>query len=110
MPRLRDDLDSAGVPQLAIIATRGLVQTGDNVMIAAELKAALQRASKETESSISARTLANLAELAKTGNPDIVVDLVTFFAESTPPLLAKARLALENSSQLKIIAHQRKLQ
>ncbi|MDQ3117373.1 MAG: ATP-binding protein [Verrucomicrobiota bacterium] len=72
---------------------------------AAELKAALQRASKATEGSISASTLANLAELAKAGDPDIVVDLVALFAESTPPLLAKARLALEDPAQLTIIAH-----
>lgn len=57
----------------------------------AELKTALPRASKETERSISASALANLTKLAKAGEPDILVDTATLFAESTPPLLEKTR-------------------
>jgi PAS domain S-box-containing protein len=71
----------------------------------AELKAALQKAHPAPAESVNATGLAMLRKLDKGGAPRILSELTNLFAQSTPQLLSQAYSALDDPTQLAIIAH-----
>jgi CheY-like chemotaxis protein/HPt (histidine-containing phosphotransfer) domain-containing protein len=71
----------------------------------AELRAALQKAFPAPAEPVSATGLAMLRKLQNGGAPGIFVELTDLFAQSTPQLLSQACRALDDPTQLAIIAH-----
>jgi PAS domain S-box-containing protein len=71
----------------------------------AELKAALQKARPIPGEAVSAVGLARLHKLEKRGAPGIFLELTQLFAQSTPQLLTQACNALDDPTQLTMIAH-----
>jgi CheY-like chemotaxis protein len=71
----------------------------------AELKAALRKAHPVPAESVSAKELAALRKLEKGGAPGIFSELADLFAQSTPQLLSQACNALDDPTQLTMIAH-----
>jgi PAS domain S-box-containing protein len=71
----------------------------------AELKAALRKAHPVRAEPVSAKELAALRKLEKGGAPGIFSELAELFAQSTPQLLSQACNALDDPTQLAMIAH-----
>jgi two-component system, sensor histidine kinase len=71
----------------------------------AELKAALRKAHPVPAEPVSAKELAALRKLEKGGAPGIFSELTELFAQSTPQLLSQACNALDDPTQLTMIAH-----
>jgi PAS domain S-box-containing protein len=71
----------------------------------AELKAALRKAHPVPAEPVSAKELAALRKLEKGGAPGIFSELAELFAQSTPQLLSQACNALDDPTQLTMIAH-----
>ena len=71
----------------------------------AELKAALQKALPAPAESVSATGLAMLRKLEKEVRRGIFSELAELFAQSTPQLLSQACNALDDPTQLTMIAH-----
>jgi CheY-like chemotaxis protein/HPt (histidine-containing phosphotransfer) domain-containing protein len=71
----------------------------------AELKAALLKARPIPGEPVSAVGLARLHKLEKRGAPGIFLELTQLFAQSTPQLLTQACNALDDPTQLTMIAH-----
>ncbi|MEA3186797.1 MAG: two-component system, sensor histidine kinase and response regulator [Chthoniobacter sp.] len=71
----------------------------------AELKAALRKAHPVPAEPVSAKALAALRKLEKGGAPGIFSELAELFAQSTPQLLSQACNALDDPTQLAMIAH-----
>jgi CheY-like chemotaxis protein len=71
----------------------------------AELKAALRKAHPVPAEPVSAKALAALRKLEKGGAPGIFSELAELFAQSTPKLLSQACNALDDPTQLAMIAH-----
>ena len=71
----------------------------------AELKAALRKAHPVPAEPVSAKELAALRKLEKGGATGIFSELAELFAQSTPQLLSQACNALDDPTQLTMIAH-----
>jgi PAS domain S-box-containing protein len=72
---------------------------------AAELKAALQKACPIPAEPVGAKQLSLLRKLDKGGAPGIFSELTELFSQSTPRLLSQACNALDDPTQLTMIAH-----
>ena len=70
----------------------------------AELKAALRKAHPVPAEPVSSKELAALRKLEKRGAPGIFAELAELFAQSTPKLLSQACRALDDPTQLAMIA------
>ena len=70
-----------------------------------ELKAALQKAHPVPAEPVSAKQLTMLRRLDKGGAPGIFSELTELFSQSTPRLLSQACNALDDPTQLTMIAH-----
>jgi CheY-like chemotaxis protein len=71
----------------------------------AELKAALRKAHPVPAEPVSKKELAALRKLEKGGATGIFAELAELFAQSTPQLLSQACNALDDPTQLTMIAH-----
>jgi signal transduction histidine kinase/HPt (histidine-containing phosphotransfer) domain-containing protein len=71
----------------------------------AELKAALQKAHPVPAEAVSAKEIAMLRKLDQGGAPGIFSELTELFFRSTPQLLSQACNALDDPTQLVMIAH-----
>jgi PAS domain S-box-containing protein len=71
----------------------------------AELRAALQKAHPAPAEPVGAKEIAALHQLEKGGAPGIFAELADLFAQSTPQLLSQACNALDDPTQLAMIAH-----
>jgi len=71
----------------------------------AELKAALRKAHPAPTEPVSGKELAALRKLEKGGASGIFSELTELFAQSTPQLLSQACRALDDPTQLTMIAH-----
>jgi signal transduction histidine kinase/HPt (histidine-containing phosphotransfer) domain-containing protein len=71
----------------------------------AELKAALRKAHPVPAEPVNAKEIAALRKLEKGGAPGIFSELTELFAQSTPQLLSQACNALDDPTQLTMIAH-----
>jgi CheY-like chemotaxis protein len=70
----------------------------------AELASAMQKAHPPQEA-VSSKELAILRKLDKSGAPGIFAELTELFCRSTPLLLSQACKALDDPTQLRLIAH-----